>query len=159
MESHHLYPVLFYFRFREPYYSVSRLTLLSLDAASLMRSSLDGERYRWLDESAALEQLWRASTSLLRTLVRIFLPKRAKAERTPPDPALLEAWRARYRRAQQRLRSAGIGLRPDEHTGAAEYLALRADWDHDVRTLAPWMAYSMDEVDLAMAAVTVDSER
>src|SRR5690349_1228967 len=40
MESHHLYPVLFYFRFREPYYSVSRLTLLSLDAASLMRSSL-----------------------------------------------------------------------------------------------------------------------
>ncbi len=30
-ESHHFYPVLFYFRFREPFYSVSRSARLALD--------------------------------------------------------------------------------------------------------------------------------
>jgi len=149
-ESHHLYPVLFYFRFREPYYSISRTMLLSLDASSLIVSSLDDGRYRWLKESAGLDQLSRACTALLRTLEHTFVPDEAKAERTPPDSDLVEEWRGRYRRARQRLTGAGIALRPDEQAGEEQYVALRSEWDHDVRTLGPWMAYEMDEVDVAI---------
>src|SRR6185312_12772714 len=60
-ESHHLYPVLFFFRFREPYYSVSRFTLVTLDLGSLIKSALDDEEYAWLKESAAVHQLLRGS--------------------------------------------------------------------------------------------------
>ena len=34
-EAHHFYPVLFYFRFSDPYHSVSRSTLVALDTVSL----------------------------------------------------------------------------------------------------------------------------
>jgi len=56
-ESHHFYPILFYFRFREPYYSISRTALISLDTVTLIKSALDDDEYGWLKESAAVEQL------------------------------------------------------------------------------------------------------
>jgi hypothetical protein len=48
-ESHHFYPVLFYFRFEEPYYSVSLFSLVILDASRCssrhwMISTLVGSR-------------------------------------------------------------------------------------------------------------------
>ena len=39
-EAHHFYPVLFYFRFEDPRYAVSRFSLVVLDAVSLLRSAL-----------------------------------------------------------------------------------------------------------------------
>jgi hypothetical protein len=51
-EAHHFYPVLFYFRFGEPYYSVSRSTLVTLDTVTLIKSALDDGRTAWLKESA-----------------------------------------------------------------------------------------------------------
>lgn len=40
-EAHHLYPVLFYFRFPQAYYELSRFTLVLLDAVALIRTGLD----------------------------------------------------------------------------------------------------------------------
>src|SRR3954452_2030043 len=54
-EAHHFYPLLFYFRFRQPFYSVSRSAFLALDAVTLIRSALDDQRHGWLKESAAVE--------------------------------------------------------------------------------------------------------
>src|SRR3954468_18333009 len=71
-EAHHFYPVLFYFRFRQPFYSVSRSALVALDAVTLIRSALDDQRHGWLKESAAVEQLWRASLVLVTTLEETF---------------------------------------------------------------------------------------
>ncbi|MGH6611916.1 MAG: hypothetical protein ACRECQ_16860, partial [Burkholderiaceae bacterium] len=51
--------------------------------------------------------------------------------------------------ALRRLRQAGIQTIADEQAGAETYLSLRAEWDHHIETLAPSMAYSMDEVDPA----------
>jgi hypothetical protein len=45
-ETHHFYPVLFYFRFREPYYSVSRFALVSPDTVTLIKSALDDKQRR-----------------------------------------------------------------------------------------------------------------
>src|SRR5215208_6524268 len=73
-ESHHFYHMLFYFRFREPFYSVSRTSLTSLDTVSLIKSALDNEEYGWLKESAAVDDLWRGTMLELRTLAKDFLP-------------------------------------------------------------------------------------
>src|SRR3954471_14893756 len=51
-ESHHFYPLLFYFRFSEPYYSVSQTATVLLDTVSLLKSAVSDEDYSWLKESA-----------------------------------------------------------------------------------------------------------
>lgn len=40
-ETHHFYPVLFYFRLPMTFYSMSSITAVSLDAASLILSALE----------------------------------------------------------------------------------------------------------------------
>ena len=72
-EAHNFYPVLFYFRFREAYYSVSRFALVALDAASLIETAL-GDECRWLKRSASVEQLRRASLGRVTALEDTFLP-------------------------------------------------------------------------------------
>jgi len=67
-EGHHFYPVLFYFRFREPFYSVPRITLLCLDTVSLMKSALADDKAGWMKKSAAVSQLWCLSLMLISTL-------------------------------------------------------------------------------------------
>src|SRR3712207_5622034 len=67
-ESHHFYPVLVYFRCNEPYYSMSRSTLVALDTVTLIKSALDDDEYAWLKESAAVAQLCGGSMMLVKTL-------------------------------------------------------------------------------------------
>src|SRR5438105_5844238 len=53
-ETHHFYPVLFYFRFEDAHYAMSRILLIALDAAALVHTALDPRELGWLQESAAL---------------------------------------------------------------------------------------------------------
>lgn len=147
-ESHHFYPMLFFFRFREPYYSVSRTTLTSLDTVSLIKSALDNEEYGWLKESAAVEDLWQAAIKELQTLAQDFLP--GKDVDAPPDPQTRELWRTRYEQGVERIRAAGIKTTTD---GVEDYITLRKQWDRHIYMLAPKFAYNLDEVDTAMAKV------
>src|SRR5205085_4103609 len=71
-ETHHFYPVLFYFRFTDDFYAMSRLLLVALDAAALIRTALEPRELGWLQESAALAELEQSSTLLLRTLNQNF---------------------------------------------------------------------------------------
>ncbi|MGH9206773.1 MAG: two pore domain potassium channel family protein, partial [Acidimicrobiales bacterium] len=148
-EAHHFYPVLFYFRFPEPRYSVSRISLVALDAASLITSALDAERYGWLKESASLTQLQRVSIMLVTTLEDAFLAGGVPDSDEPPTRQALECWRRRYLAGVRRLGQAGIQTTPDELAGAEAYIGLRTHWDRYVTALAPSMAYSMDEIDPA----------
>jgi hypothetical protein len=138
-EAHHFYPVLFYFRFRDAFYSMPRITFLLLDAVSLIRSSLADDRAAWLKESATVQQLWCASLMLVSTLDRCFLhanPERARATAEPD----YDLWRARYALARKRLIGAGISVLADEETGAALYVELRSKWDPLLSALAPTLA-------------------
>ncbi len=150
-ESHHFYPVLFYFRFPEPYYSVSRTTLVSLDTISLIKSGLDDGRYGWLKESVAVTQLWRACLILTTKLGETFLPDDHPDPNEKPDADTAERWRRRYFAALRRFRQAGIATISDEQAGVATYLELRTAWQMHVRTLAPALGYDMDEIDPAGA--------
>ena len=153
-ESHHFYPVLFYFRFSEAYYSVSRSTLVALDTISLINSALDGEKYRWLKESGAVAQLWEASMLLVTTLEDTFLPQGAPQREAHPDQQTRDRWQARYHAALLRLQQAGIGTTADPQAGAEAYISRRRLWDDHITNLAPSMAYSMEEIDVATRALT-----
>ena len=152
-EAHHFYPVLFYFRFGDPYHSVSRSTLVAFDTVSLISTALDDEQYRWLKEAGAVAQLWEASMMVLTTLENTFVPDRAPDRDTEPDPQTRELWGARYRAALLRLRQAGIQVTGDGEAGAEAYISSRMQWDHHITNLASSMAYSMEEIDAAMSGL------
>ena len=50
----------------------------------------------------------------------------------------------------QRLRKAGIQITDDGQAGADAYISCRMQWDHHIASLAPSMAYSMEEIDAAI---------
>jgi hypothetical protein len=149
-ETHHLYSLLMYFRFREPFYSVTHLALLTLDTVSLMKTGLDDRRYARLKESAALAELWRSSMHLLTGVAPELLPKGKQAElRAPPSDERRELWRRRYCAGLKRLRDAGIPTVSDERGGLRDYMALRELWDCYIVTFASFMAFDLQDVDPA----------
>jgi hypothetical protein len=144
-EAHHFYPILFYFRFPEPYYSVSRSWLVLLDAVSLIRSALPTEA-DWLKQSGAVTQLWTAALLLLVTLENVFLEKKASAEADDADRPI---WRIRFENARRRLQQAGISVTDDLQRSTESYAEQRRRWDHLIRLLGGSMAYKPAEIDTA----------
>lgn len=148
-ESHHFYPVLFYFRFKESFYSTSQMTLIAFDTVSIIKSALDDEEYSWLKNATAVTQIRRGAMMLVTTLSDTFLPSGTPNDQNEPDEETLERWRKRYSAALQKLRQANIKTIDDEESGAETYIALRREWEHYITALAPTMAYRMDEIDPA----------
>jgi hypothetical protein len=148
-ESHHFYPVLFYFRFEESYYSVSRFANTALDAMTIIKTALDHKQYRWLIQSGAVEDTWNASLLLLTTLEDAFIPGDLP-ERAAPDAQTRSLWRNRFFHAATRLRSAGITLTADLDSAAERYISMRSEWNSHIRNLAPSMLYSLEEIDPAL---------
>lgn len=148
-EAHHFYPVLFYFRFREPYYSVSRSVLLALDTVSLIECAFDDRKAGWIKRSAGLREMRTASLMLVLTLEKTFLGREPQRICCGDTLQNCDAWRARYYRALSRLAHAGVPVREDEATGARMYLEARSGWDRLIPPLAAAMAYSMEDVDPA----------
>ncbi|GJE44686.1 two pore domain potassium channel family protein [Methylobacterium soli] len=142
-EAHHFYPVLFYFRFRQPFYSVSAQAFIALDTVSLIRSGIADRQAVWLKETAAVDAIWRVAMLLVITLEMTFLPGDLPV---PADVTSAEsdAWRTRFAAAVRRLSAAGVETTPDE-AGAETYLAMRAQWQPHIARLAPTMAYHIDE--------------
>lgn len=147
-EIHHFYPVLFYFRFPMTYYAVSSISEVSLDTVSLICSALDEQEYGWLQESGAVVELWAASRLNITSLAETFLPAGA-AHPKPPSAEEQERWRLRYHVALRRLRHAGIRTVADEDAGARRYVALRAEWDGLVGSIASALRYTREEFDPA----------
>ncbi len=157
-ESHNFYPVLFYFRFRAPYYSVSMMSTIALDAASLIASALDEHRYGWMAESAAVVALREAAFLLIGTLQETFLPRNS-IDRHRPDSRRIETWRRRYSNALLRLGKAGLDVSLDHACGVEKYIALRREWDPYIRTLAPAMGFHLEEIDTAAANASAAAPR
>jgi len=156
-EGHHFYPVLFYFRFSEPHYAVSRFILLALDSVTLIKSALDDRKYEWLKESAAVAQLWRASMLLLSNLTDNFVP--GDTGEREPDEQTRDRWHRRYQAALQRFRQAGIETIADETAGFEIYVSLRVRWNDLIASLAPLMSYEMEEIDPAASRPESAAER
>jgi hypothetical protein len=146
-ESHHFYPVLFYFRFREPFYSVSRFTLVSLDTATLIKSALSDKEYAWLKNSGAVEELWDGAMLFLETIAEVFLRGPLHGLPHAPDEDTGELWRLRYFAGLRTLRQAGIQTVEDEQAGAEYYVNLRRQWNDYITHMGPSLAYTTEDVD------------
>ncbi|MCJ2087168.1 two pore domain potassium channel family protein [Methylobacterium sp. E-005] len=121
-ETHHFYPVLFYFRFEQPYYSVSAQAHLILDTVSLIRSTLASEATAWLKEAAAVEALWRVAQKLVVTLEITFLPGDPPVAKVI-DPEERRQWHAHWERAASRLAQESIRAARDEVAAQAYWPA------------------------------------
>ncbi|TQK02828.1 two pore domain potassium channel family protein [Herbaspirillum sp. SJZ107] len=152
-EAHHLYPLLFFYRPYQPANSIPQIAFIALDMVALLRSALNDDEYRWLKESAAVENLGGMASILVRTLEGTFLPGAApdthdgEAQAGQPD-----AWDARYRAALRQLEQAGIRVRADRDAGAQQYARMRQAWHPYVERLARYMDYDMAVIDPATAS-------
>ncbi len=139
-EAHHFYPLLFYFRFEEPRYAVSRFTFVLLDLTTLIDSGLDPQRYRTLVSSPSVSALRQGAFMLLETLDRNF----SSAENHALDSG--ETWRSRqtYIAATRTLERAGVSVQSD---GTERYIAGRGKWEPLAQRVAPSLGYTMGEID------------
>jgi len=145
-EAHHFYPVLFYMRFAEHYYSMSFAALVLLDAVTIIRSALN-DQYASIKKLRSLDQIWDGSLLLLTSLEETFLPEGAPSSQ-PPVPTQRALWDGRIDQAIAQLKVAGLATseRADAHR---KYLELRSQWDSHIQRLAPSMLYSMQQIDAA----------
>jgi hypothetical protein len=146
-EMHHFYPVLFYFRFEEPYYSVSFVTGMLLDCVSLIESATDAREYGWVQTSATLAELWSGSLLLIDMIERVFGPVLPAGRRRQTTEADLEQWRGQYLRSLDLFKRAGIQPAQDVEQGASRYVKLRTEWGPRITALAESMLYRTEIVD------------
>ena len=146
-ESHHFYPLLFYFRFAESYYSVSQSATVLFETVSLLKSALSDEDYSWVKESATVAQCWRAAMLLVNMLEDVFLQGEQAPLRSAADAGARDRWRTRYMAALDRMRQAGIKTIADSGAGFETYVSLRERWDGHIARLRASMLYEADEID------------
>ena len=146
-EMHHFYPVLFYFRFEEAYYSVSLVTSIVLDCASLLESATDAKEYEWLQSSGTLGELWSGSLLLLDMNQEVFGPANRSGPKQQTIESDVEQWRHHYLRSLDLFKRVGIQPAPDVEQGASQYIELRTEWAHKINGLAQSMLYPTEKVD------------
>jgi hypothetical protein len=145
-QTHRFYPVLRYFHYREPYYELPRVLLIVLDAATLLRSGLDQERYAGVIHSSARDELCEAALVLMHELI-------PDVQSVPPSAEEAAMWRERYTAAVDRLNAAGLHVRTDAAAGADEYVALRTEWHRSVQELAVLMLYEWTDEASAVSQI------
>jgi hypothetical protein len=143
-ETHHFYPVLCYFRFTDPRYSMARTALVTLEAAALVRTALGKDKFEWVRRSAALEQLERSTRMLLKTLAEESHVTAADVDTSREDAR----WERRFASALPRLREAGLEVTDDVDAAAAEYVRLRAEWDGSVDSLRHFLGHPPEQIDV-----------
>lgn len=136
-QSHSFFPVLRYFHYADHAYALPRILLLTFDATTLLRTTVDRGRYDTILRSRSLEEVELASSDLLDQLV-------GDAADVPGSDESEDRWRRRHAAAVAVLRDAEIDVDPDP----SRYVALRRAWDPRVRKLAEMMAYDWSEIDV-----------
>ncbi len=155
-EAHQFYPVLFYFRFRQPFYSVSHNARLVLDLVTLIWTAIDQPRYRWLTKSAAVWQLYDAAMLIMQILEEAFVPGGKPGPLEEMNCAHLKpAWDEHFMASRQRLRGAGIEPVTDASAGAERYFTIRSKWQPYVDKLSDSGSFDSYETDPSTAPSSV----
>jgi hypothetical protein len=84
----------------------------------------------------------------LKTLQETFIPRDGHAGAREPRTEDRTKWGQRYVKAVDVLRQAGMDVVPEEK-GKDRYIEPRKCWDADVKKLAAYMAWPIEEVDPA----------
>ncbi len=132
-EAHHFYPLLFYFRFHEPLYSITRVTFILLDLTTLIETALDQPNHATLVRSAPVVSLQKGSRLLLATLDRSFptIDRKMTGSGT-------ENFEGSYAAAVAVLQKAGVAMKSDP----ARYADQRSQWNAQACRVAPALGYT-----------------
>ena len=141
LESHHSYPILHYFRFHEAQYSLARMTLITMDTATLIKTALHQQQYRTLINSTAVTELQSGGLYMLKQLANSFLPNQSKKVHSQE-----KEWRKWYYLVVKRLKSEGIRVPENIEVGADKYVSLRREWNDDVAAFAKHMAFRWSDI-------------
>ncbi len=144
-EAHHFYPVLFYFRFPEPYYALSYTLGMALDSASLIASALDSGKYGWLQDSGVVHELWEGSLLLLDMGSRMLHVTEQQGQAAPSAQ--------RFGAVLDRFHSAGIAIPADRDEAAERYAHLRQEWHAKIFALGGAMLYRPHDINPEQTAV------
>ncbi|MGH1587314.1 hypothetical protein ACRBEV_01880 [Methylobacterium phyllosphaerae] len=139
-EAHHFYPLLFYFRFEDALYAVSRFSFVILDLVTLIETTLDQKQCASLVRSVPVVSLRIGTQLLLETLDRNF-PSATKPQNDTRDALRL---RQSYAAATHTLAHAGIGTQGDAFNA---YVAERKKWEPLIARIAPALGYASEEID------------
>ncbi len=144
-ETHHFYPVLHYFWFKDMRYSVARIALISMDSACLLKTVLkrDGDAPTVL--SVLTDDLWTSGMDMLRMISAEFLADKFIRKHEDPPPQTMEEWREHFLSVAERLRSLMVPVVPDLEAGADSYIELRRKWYAGVAAIAEFMEYGFEE--------------
>jgi hypothetical protein len=145
-ESHHFYSVLIYFRFRDPYYAMSRGALTNLEMISLIDTALDDGRHGWLRRTAAVTQIREGGMHVLTEFAGVYLPG-GPPSTGEQSPAVEAQWRRRFAAALQHLRRCGISVTRDVEQASDRYVELRRRWDPYVMAFARYMEHEPAQID------------
>lgn len=138
-EAHHFYPLLFYFRFEETFYSVSRFSFILLDLTTLIDSALDRQKYCALVRSAPVQSLRQCAFLLLKTLDRNF----PTLDDMQAGASSVAEFEKSYSAALNVLRGFSITTEQD----AKRYAEQRGRWEPVIRRVGPALGYRMSEID------------
>lgn len=138
-EAHHFYPLLFYFRFEDPLYSVSRFSFVILDLVTLIETALDQRQFGSLARSTPVISLHQCALLLLATINRN-LPTTNDGTRHPAETCRSEQ---SYAAAAETLGRAGVMVAPD---GMDRYVAERRNWEPLICRVAPILGYELGEI-------------
>ncbi|MEQ8212185.1 MAG: potassium channel family protein [Lacipirellulaceae bacterium] len=127
LESHHFYPALHYFRFREPRYAMSRMLRFCLETASLLRAINESQDSVSTVNAEPTERLWHASLQMLEDAQKHFVI--CKVSRDDVDSSLA----ARLSDHLRSTESAFLAIDPDAFASA--YTVNCRQWSNDLRSL------------------------
>lgn len=139
-ESHHSYPILHYFHFREPFYGMAHLVGTIADLATLSVTALDQKHHRGFAESAAVAESSSGTNYLLTRLSGLFLPATLiPQDNSKPTEQQDRQWRIEFAAAVERLAAAGAVVVNEQASAARKYVALRHGWDPYVSAFRGYM--------------------
>ncbi len=155
-ESHHLYPVLHYFRFREVRYALPRIILIAIESASLSATLPKKSGGKGVAPSAAVDELWTAGMNVIEHLSDNFLPKKLRKPGGEIGKEETEKWRRRFFDLAEEMRTLGIEPSSDLNSSASEYVRLRGQWN---RYIVSFCRSQLFEIDDAIPFKAVNSTR
>ena len=138
-EAHHLYPMLFFFRFDAEYANLVVYLPALLEAATLLECAIDDRSYRWLRRSAAACQLHDGSLHLLELMDRAFVPQRFRGPAA--RPAQKNECRERFRRSLDVLQKAGIATVDAGDAELDRYIESLDGWRVRAERMAAYLAH------------------
>lgn len=139
-EAHHFYPLLFYFRFEDALYSVSRITFVLLDLTTLIETGLDRKHYGSLIGSAPVTSLRRGALLLLKTLDRNFPTANNSVDNAERNSRRIQSYEAAM------LTLGGVGIEIQAN-GMDRYADTRREWEPLVFRVSPTLGYAIDDID------------